>query len=112
FCSSYLFLPVHADDPIKGESQPAGTTLDWTIRVDGQKFEELDVLEVTDEFSDTQAVCEVEGKSLKERLNFSLEARDFVSGGGIETIDLTDATDVAIDGNQLTFTLDKEKYVA
>ena len=95
---------------VGGETQPAGTTIDWTIRVDGQKFEDAKTLEVTDEFSDTQAVCEADGKDLKERLNFKLEARDFVSGGGIATQDLTDATAVELDGNQLTFTLDEEAF--
>ncbi|WBT07823.1 DUF5979 domain-containing protein [Corynebacterium sp. SCR221107] len=95
---------------VGGETQPAGTTIDWTIRVDGQKFEDAKTLEVTDEFSDTQAVCEADGKDLKERLNFKLEARDFVSGGGIATQDLTGATAVELDGNQLTFTLDADAF--
>ena len=95
---------------VAGEEQSAGTTLDWTVRVDGQKLETQDTLEITDTFSDTLAVCEVSGKSLKESLNFKLEARDFVNNGGLETVDLTDATDVALSGNTLTFTLDKEAF--
>lgn len=95
---------------VGGETQPAGTTIDWTIQVDGQKFEDAKTLEVTDEFSDTQAVCEAGNADLKDRLNFKLEARDFVDKGGKETVDLTGKTDVALDGNTLTFTLDADAF--
>lgn len=95
---------------VAGENQPAGTTLDWKITVSGQKFEDQDELVITDEFSDTMAVCSVPGKTLKEQLNFKLQAVDFVGNGGKETVDLTDVTGVSLNGRTLSFTLDKDKF--
>ncbi len=95
---------------VAGETHPAGTTIDWNIEIDGQKFEDQQTLEVTDEFSDTLTVCEADGKSLNDRLNFYVEARDFVYSGGLASVNMTDATDVELDGNTLTFTLDKDKF--
>lgn len=95
---------------VAGVSQPAGTTLDWTITVSGQKFEDQEELVITDEFSDTMAVCAVPGKTLKEQLNFKLMAVDFVGNGGLTSIDLTAATEVSLDGRTLAFTLDKDAF--
>lgn len=95
---------------VGGQTQPAGTTVDWTVRVDGYQIEDLDTLDITDEFSDTQAVCEAGNADLKDRLNFKLEARDFVKNGGKETVDLTGKTDVALDGNTLTFSMDADEF--
>ena len=74
------------------------------------KFEELQTLDVIDEFFDTQTACEADGKDLKERLNFKLEAGGVVSGGGVYTVDLTDATGAALDGTTLTFALDAAEF--
>ena len=74
------------------------------------KFEELQTLDVIDAFFDTQTACEADGKDLKERLNFKLEAGGFVSGGGVYTVDLTDATGAALDGTTLTFALDAAEF--
>lgn len=95
---------------VGGQTQPAGTTVDWTVRVDGYQIEDLDTLDITDEFSDTQAVCEAGNADLKDRLNFKLEARDFVKNGGKETVDLTGATDVDLTGNTLTFSMDADEF--
>lgn len=95
---------------VGGQTQPAGTTVDWTVRVDGYQIKDLDTLDITDEFSDTQAVCEAGNADLKDRLNFKVEARDFVDKGGKETVDLTGKTDVALDGNTLTFSMDAAEF--
>ncbi|AMJ44210.1 DUF5979 domain-containing protein [Corynebacterium stationis] len=95
---------------VGGQTQPAGTTIDWTVRVDGHLIEKLETLDITDEFSDTQAVCEAGNADLKDRLNFKLEARDFVNNGGKETVDLTGKTDVALDGDTLTFSMDAAEF--
>ena len=57
-----------------------------------------------------RSACEADGKDLKERLNLKLEAGGFVSGGGVYTVDLTDATGAALDGTTLTFALDAAEF--
>lgn len=85
--------------------QPANTTINWRLAVPGHDLEKLkEPAVIRDTFSDTLAVCEA-GGVLKANLNLRVTARDFQSGGPIETRDLTEDTAVTLNGNTLQFTL-------
>ena len=86
------------------------TTMNWKITVPGEKLTEPDqihaALKVTDKLSDTQTVCGT-GENVKDRLGLKVQAVDQINDGGLATVDLTDSTTAAADGNNLTFNIDE-----
>ncbi|MFN3600106.1 MAG: DUF5979 domain-containing protein [Dietzia sp.] len=94
---------------LAGQTQPAGTTIDWAVEIPGRHLEDVDVPAViTDTFSDTLAVCDA-GDDLKANLGLRVIARDFLNAGGVNPErDLTADTTVVRDGNQLTITLPRD----
>nr|WP_314843369.1 DUF5979 domain-containing protein [uncultured Microbacterium sp.] len=91
---------------LDGVAHMPQTTLNWTARIPGQMIENLGgSLSLTDAFSASLAVCEAGDPTggLASRLGLRVEARDQVQGGGLATVNLSDVTDVTLDGNELTF---------
>lgn len=91
---------------IDGVQHMPQTTLNWTVTIPGQTIENVDdLLTLTDTLSASHTVCEAGDPSdgLAARLNLRVEARDQIQNGGLTTVNLTDATDVSRDGDELTF---------
>ncbi|MDI9915569.1 DUF5979 domain-containing protein, partial [Rhodococcus sp. IEGM 1379] len=101
-------LNTEAKD-VAGESQPAGTTLDWKVEIPGRHLEGLtDSAVIKDKFNGTMTVCEV-GNDLKKNLNLKVTARDFIGHENVNpTRDLTAKTTVTRTDDGIDFTLPKE----
>lgn len=86
------------------------TTMNWKITVPGEKLTHPDqihsALQVTDKLSSTQTVCGT-GDNVKGRLGLKVQAVDQINNGGLATIDLTESTTAAADGNDLTFNIEE-----
>ncbi|MFJ6263222.1 Ig-like domain-containing protein, partial [Rhodococcus erythropolis] len=94
---------------VAGETQPAGTTLDWNVEIPGHHLENLtDRAVITDTFSDTMTVCEVTG-DLKKNLNLKVTAKDFLGNNGVNAErDLTAGTTVSRTPGGIDVTLPKD----
>ncbi|MFD4957892.1 DUF5979 domain-containing protein [Microbacterium sp. NPDC058389] len=94
---------------IDGVQHMPQTTLGWTVTIPGQMIEDVqDVLTLIDTFSATQTVCTAGDPSagLAARLNLHVEARDQIQNGGLTTVDLSDLTQPAVTGNELTLEIE------
>ncbi|GAA1953979.1 DUF5979 domain-containing protein [Microbacterium aquimaris] len=91
---------------IDGVEYMPQTTLDWSIRIPGERIEGIvGELTLSDTLSETQTVCAAgeSSEGLASRLDLSVRAIDQISGGGLATVDLTDVTEVAVEGDEITF---------
>lgn len=94
---------------VAGQTQPAGTTLDWRVEIPGHHLEGLDEPAVIhDTFTGTMTVCEV-GDGLAANLNLRVIARDFLGNSNVTAErDLTATTGVVRTADGIDFTLPKE----
>lgn len=94
---------------IDGVEYMPQTTLDWRIRIPGERIEDtLDVLTLTDTISAAHAVCMAGDPSdgLAARLNLKVEAIDQITNGGLSSVDLTEVTTVSLDEQEITFEIE------
>ncbi|WP_307810649.1 DUF5979 domain-containing protein [Tomitella cavernea] len=94
---------------VAGKTQPAGTTIDWSLEIPGYDLEDLaEPAVITDTFSETMTVCEA-GADLKANLNLKVVARDFLGDSDVAAErDLTDAATVTRTDDGIEFTLPKQ----
>ena len=91
---------------IAGEEFMPQTTMNWGITIPGQSVKDVTTdLKITDILSDTQQVCEIDGKSIAERLDLRVHAFDQVQNGGLPTVDLTKSVQTALEGDTITFSI-------
>ncbi|MFP1602861.1 DUF5979 domain-containing protein [Microbacterium sp. 2216-1] len=91
---------------IDGVEHMPQTTLDWNVTIPGEKVDGITgPLTLTDTLSSTQTVCAAGDSSdgLAARMNLAVTAHDQIKNGGLKSVDLTDATTVTVDGQQVTF---------
>ncbi|UNK70818.1 DUF5979 domain-containing protein [Microbacterium sp. H1-D42] len=100
---------------IDGVQHMPQTTLNWNVTIPGAlldpespaegAFDPTGALTLFDVLSDTQAICEAGDPTggLASRLNLRVQAVDQINKGGLATVDLTDTTDVSVDGQKITF---------
>lgn len=77
---------------IDGETYLPQTTLDWNIRIPGERLVDLDsALTITDTISGTHQVCGDGDGDVTERIRLTVQARDQINNGGLatQTIDAT-----------------------
>ncbi|WP_182170332.1 DUF5979 domain-containing protein [Flaviflexus equikiangi] len=82
---------------IDGIEYAPQTTLDWTVRIPGEKLAETSgPLTLTDTLEGTHTVCAPGDPTggEKSRLNLAVTARDQIINGGLQTVNLTDSTEV------------------
>lgn len=99
---------------IDGIEYAPQTTLDWQIRIPGEKLEEISGdLTLTDTLSGTHQVCAPGDPTggLSEQLNLNVRALDQISNGGLSTVNLTDSTAVAEEGDDIVFTIPEPTLV-
>lgn len=88
------------------------TTMNWSITVPGEYLAEFDgPVVVTDVLSGAHEVCAATDGSLSDRLGLSVQARDQISNGGLDMVDLTDGVSVEQDDSELTFVIDAPELV-
>jgi len=88
---------------IDGVEHMPQTTVNWTVTIPGELIEDQDVLSLTDTLSATHGVCEPGTPSGGDasRLNLRVQARDQIQGGGLATVDLLDATQLDVEGQEI-----------
>ena len=94
---------------IDGVEYMPQTTLDWRIRIPGERIEAIDdELTLVDTLSASQTVCMAGDPTggLASQMNLQVQAIDQINNGGLTTVDLTDVTTVAVDGEQITFDIE------
>ena len=87
------------------------TTMNWNVTIPGEKLTDIHSdLELTDTLTDSHQICEA-GGDVKSNLGFTLEARDQIDHGGLDTVDLTDSVEIAVNGNEINFTVPQPELV-
>src|SRR5690606_23128786 len=93
---------------IDGVDHLPQTTMNWEITVPGERLADVESdLVITDTLAGAHEVCAAGEPTggLVSQLGLKVEARDQVSGGGLNTVDLTDSVVATQDGQELTFTI-------
>lgn len=82
---------------IQGEQLLPQTSIGWQVRVPGERLADLDgPLEFTDVVQGPHRVCGTGGDPAS-RLGLTIEARDQLADGGLQTVDLTGTATVELD---------------
>ncbi|WP_313355855.1 DUF5979 domain-containing protein [Microbacterium sp.] len=91
---------------LDGVTHMPQTTMSWNVTIPGEKVDGIaGPLKLTDTLSLSQMICEAGDPTagIAERMNLRAFAKDQISGGKLDDVELTKTTTVSLDGQQITF---------